>query len=231
MVLLVFGFCTLVVSITFLPSSSSRYSANCTSPNKPIIILDPGHGGTNAGARGINNLAEKDLNLKMAFKIRNQLLLTSDYDVLLTRTDDSDLTLDNRATLANKYCASSFISIHANASQNHDLSGVETFWPTNLDINDPSYDFKNWQLLITSVHKNMRDYARTVNPSLLDRGIKPANFQVLLRTKMPACLAEVGFIDHPEEGRLLASSKYQDQLAIGIAEGIAIYTRFQKPHL
>lgn len=168
------------------------------------VFIDPGHGGNDSGAIGVNNLLEKDINLSVAKKVYN-LLKNQDLDVRLSRDDDKTLSLNDRTSAANSWNADCFISIHCNAF-NGEAFGIETYSYTT-STND----------LATNVHEEvLKTKAYTKN-----RGTKTANFYVLRYTNMRACLIELAFIDNVEDSKILLQK--QDELAQAIAKGICKY--------
>src|SRR4029077_9435799 len=96
-------------------------------------VVDPGHGGKDPGALGIGGIAEKDVVLAIAQGLKARLEATPDIDVVLTREQDAFLSLEERTARANTERADLFISIHANASENTSLSGVETYYLNNTN--------------------------------------------------------------------------------------------------
>jgi N-acetylmuramoyl-L-alanine amidase len=211
---------------------------------KPVVVLDPGHGGSNAGARGaVANLTEKQLTLVIA-KLVADKLRDHNIDVQLTRTDDRTLTLRQRVAFANKVPADLFVSIHANASPTRTQRGYETYvltvkgvdvdgralrsdTPTPrkgvdpaiaLVLDDVERGAAQWESaeLATRMQDALRD--RRLDDG--NRGVRQDAPHVLLGATMPAILVEVGFIDHPIEGKQLADPKVQDQLAGAIASAI-----------
>lgn len=153
------------------------------------IIIDCGHGGKDPGAIGID-IIEKDYVLEIGRLLKNEL---SQYncDVLMTRTDDTFLSLDDRTTLSNKNNCDLFISIHCNSFINDNANGFESF----------SYNGNEIQKKIhNDIIKNIK---------IKDRGIKVNNaFYVLRKTKCKAVLLELGFITNKEDSKILNDNKY-----------------------
>ncbi|HEU0033061.1 MAG TPA: N-acetylmuramoyl-L-alanine amidase [Kofleriaceae bacterium] len=206
------------------------------------VVLDPGHGGTNAGARGYG-VSEKQLTLALADQVRDRLAERG-LRVDLTRTKDETLTLRQRVAFANRARADLFVSIHANASPNRTQRGFETFLltPHGIDVDGralrsdtitprPDVD-PEIALVLDDVERGSSqweaaDLAARMQRSLQkrrgakgDRGVRQDAHHVLLGATMPAVLVEVGFIDHPIEGRELLDPAVQAQLADAIAEAI-----------
>ena len=168
------------------------------------VFIDPGHGGNDSGAVGINNLLEKDITLSVAKKVYD-FLKKQGLEIKLSRTDDKTLSLKDRTSAANSWKADCFISIHCNAF-NGNASGVETYSYTT-STND----------LAANIHEEvLKTKCYTKN-----RGTKTANFYVIKYTNMRACLIELAFIDNIEDSKILL--KKQDELAGAIAKGICKY--------
>ncbi len=146
-----------------------------------VIVLDPGHGGSDPGAVGCS-LREEDVVLDIALRTRD-LLRRDGLTVYLTREDDRSVGLSTRARFANDRGATRFVSIHANSNAGRPATGTETF-------------------VHTSASSTSRDLGRRVQDEMLatwglrDRGLKSANFAVLRRTSMPASLSETAFINN-----------------------------------
>ncbi|UOR10869.1 N-acetylmuramoyl-L-alanine amidase [Halobacillus amylolyticus] len=171
------------------------------------IVLDPGHGGKDPGAIG-NSLQEKDVVLNIAKRVESKLL-EKGYDILMTRTDDTFVTLENRAKQANTWGADLFISIHANGYHDSSAKGIETFYSAG-----------------GSKARNLADLVQEhviSKTSNLSRGVFKADYFVLRHTNMPAILAETGFVSNKEDAELLKSEDYREQIAKGIVKGIEEY--------
>ncbi|WP_297989561.1 N-acetylmuramoyl-L-alanine amidase [uncultured Campylobacter sp.] len=220
-----------------------------------LIVIDPGHGGSDSGAVG-NGLKEKNVVLATSKKL-GALLTKRGYKVLYTRTTDVFINLRSRTAFAAKRNADMFISIHANAAPNASsalkMSGVETFFLSPArsersknaaalenrgDLEDMNtfskqtfLNFLNREKIISSnkLAIDIQSYMlSSVKKSFSSRdgGVREAPFWVLVGATMPAVLVEMGYITHPQEGKNLGKSAYQDRIAQGIANGVDAY--FQK---
>ena len=172
-----------------------------------IIVIDPGHGGSDPGAVS-NGLQEKVLTLDISK--RTKKYLDNNYTghiVHLTRTTDKYLTLSERARYANNKKADLFVSMHINAGGG---TGYETFVYSN--VSNTSSTGKMQSTVHAEANKQMK---------VTDRGKKKANFAVLRETNMPAILPENLFIDRKEDAAKLKDSKFLDKVAKGHAIGIA----------
>lgn len=175
----------------------------------PLVVLDPGHGGSYQGAE-YSGIKEKDLNLSIALQTA-QLLKDNGINVLMTRSDDSDIDLYARTGLANTANATLFVSIHCNANTEHDDA---------LGIYTCAYqkDSEGW-LLAQLLQQSM---CAAANAPAFDLEERP-NLVVLRTSLMPAALVECGFMSTEAELALLVQPDYQARLAQGIADGILTY--------
>ena len=179
-------------------------------PDKKTVCIDPGHGGSSSGAT-LGNRYEKDDTLKLSLAVRD-ILEDRGYTVVMTRDDDSDVSLEDRCKTANKARASLFISIHRNASTAEDATGVE-MW---VHSSNPTDD--------TLLAQNILDCFDTLD-IMKNRGIhsgyregESMNYYINRHTKMPSVLAEIGFISNKTDNK-----KYDENLeeyAKAIADGI-----------
>jgi N-acetylmuramoyl-L-alanine amidase len=214
------------------------------------IIIDPGHGGGNLGTTGPGGLVEKELTLDIARRLR-KLLEARAFNVVMTRSDDKQLSLEERALIANETQGDIFLSIHVNWLVTRQVRGVETYFLGATD--DPyltalaakenqgsGYSLADLRGLIEEVYANARmgeslRLAQAVqhslyrslnkrNPELQDRGVKTAPFGVLTRTGMPAILAEVACLSNEEEARLLMTADYRQYIAEALFHGIDSYS-------
>ncbi len=214
------------------------------------VVLDPGHGGGNLGTTGPAGLVEKELTLDIARRLR-RLLEDGSFHVVMTREDDSQLSLPRRALIANEKQGDIFVSIHVNWLVTRQVRGVETYFlgPTDdpylsaLAANEnqgSGYSLADLRGLIEEVYANARmgesqKLAEEVqqalfrslherDPRLQDRGVKTAPFGVLTRTGMPAILAEVACLSNEEEARLLMTAEYRQYIAEALYDGIQAYS-------
>jgi N-acetylmuramoyl-L-alanine amidase len=172
-----------------------------------LVVLDPGHGGRDPGAIGPTGLREKDVNLKIAL-YASQWLRNSNVDVLMTRTEDVDVSLADRCAIANRAGADCFVSVHCNAFQDPNVRGTEVYY---------YYGSQRGRRLAESLLKEV------VALGFRNRGVKEAGFYVLKNTAMPAALVEVAFISNPNEEAWLANPTNQEITGKAIAKGICNY--------
>jgi N-acetylmuramoyl-L-alanine amidase len=183
---------------------------------KPLIIVDPGHGGEDFGTKSLTRpkYHEKSLNLTTAL-ILNDFLQQMGYRTLMTRSKDEFITLLRRAEFANENNADLFVSVHYNSAPAKEADGIEIFY-YKLDENKARVNEsrKLASNILTKVLKNTE--ARS-------RGVKDANFAVIRETKMPAVLIEGGFLTNENELDKIKDPAYVKSLAWGIAQGIQSY--------
>ncbi len=221
------------------------------------IVIDPGHGGKDFGASGIiKGIYEKDITLMIAKKLAKRIRETLKCEVILTRTTDIYLTLEERTAIANTKNADLFISIHTNAARNNDAYGVETFF-LNLATDDESIMvaarenatstknisdlhsilndlMKNAKInessrLAESVQNELYSNLKINYSNIKNKGVKQAPFYVLLGARMPSILIETSFITNERECLRLASPEYQDHISLAIARGVGQYIKDTNP--
>jgi N-acetylmuramoyl-L-alanine amidase len=202
-----------VLDIKKAPEPAPTYKFSTGLQNK-VIALDPGHGGSDPGAIGLNGAQEKNITLGIAKNVK-QLLEKAGAKVIMTRMDDRDVCAPNasavdeleaRVQVANANKADIFVSIHINSFSNRSVGGAASYY-----CQKTAYD----STLASSLQEAI------VNASgFSDRGITAARFYVMTHSIMPASLIELGFISNPNEERLLNSLQFQQQLAQGIVKGI-----------
>jgi N-acetylmuramoyl-L-alanine amidase len=219
-------------------------------PGLRKIVLDPGHGGKDPGAIGVDGIAEKDIVLAVAKKLALKLRKEMGVEVVLTRSDDTFVELKDRTAMANAEQADLFISLHVNASPNPDARGLETYYLDNTtdeaanrlaarenavarssvtDIQFILSDMiQNLKLedSITLAHRLQGSVVSQVGQrygEVRDLGVKKALFYVLVGARMPSVLVEMFFVTHKSEARALAKEAYQDAIVDALLEGIRKY--------
>ncbi|WP_160118382.1 N-acetylmuramoyl-L-alanine amidase [Bacillus sp. V59.32b] len=172
-----------------------------------VIVLDPGHGGTDSGAVGKTH-NERSINLSTANELKT-LLQNAGAKVIMTRTSNTSrkLELSERVAISHQYKPDVFISIHYNSGGN--ATGIDTFY-------DAKYG--NEKELATSIQNELIKSTGKKN-----RGVKPAEFYVVKYNEMPSILVELGFISNPTEEKEIATKAYQQKAARGIYNGLNKY--------
>ena len=217
------------------------------------IVIDPGHGGQDYGTSSASGLHEKELVLDVSKRLATLLRQSLGADVILTRGDDTFVSLEQRTVMANEKKADLFISVHANSSPAHSASGIETFYlnfaasPGALEVagRENSSSRKNVHDLNDLLQKialnakldESREFATRVQNALVtgdsnrnrNRGVKRAPFIVLIGADMPAILTEIGFVSNPAEEANLRRPDYRQKLAEQIFNGVAGYAASLNP--
>ncbi len=221
------------------------------------VVIDPGHGGEHAGTSSASGIQEKTITLDLAERLA-RLLEANGFEASLTRTEDETISLTDRGDLANASGGDIFVSIHVNWFSEPEVRAVETFYlgpavdeerqrlaaRENLDSEISLGEFRialervytgvrreESRRLASAVQHGLLKSLQTINPWVEDRGIKSAPFGVLIRTDMPAILAEVGCLSNDEEAQLLESPAYREYLAEALFEGIRSYALDLNPNL
>lgn len=186
------------------PAETSVATVTPAIPGGVTVVLDAGHGGVQSGCE-IDGVLEKDITLAVVFALKEKLE-TSGICVVLTRSGDQDVSLDERCIIANASDANLFISIHCNSYT--DDTSIKEF--EGYYYQDP--DGRRLADLILGAVENY--------PLIKIRNIKEENYKVLRDTEMPAVLLEIGYLSNIEEWADLQSIEYQNTLAQAIFEGI-----------
>ncbi len=197
----------IVAGLTALiPLAVARPAKAQTGGGGPVICLDPGHGGHDPGAIG-NGIAEKDINLDIALRLRAKLT-NMGYTVVMTRDADYFVGLQDRCNIATANHALLFISIHNN-SGGPLANGTETYWFAG-----------NWasQRLATFVEHDV-----LVRTGLQNKGVRVANFLVIKNATMPAILIEGGYLSNFDDAKQLADGNFRQKIAEAVATGLNSY--------
>jgi N-acetylmuramoyl-L-alanine amidase len=217
------------------------------------IVIDPGHGGMDRGAPGYKKgVYEKDIVLAIGKQLAEKIKTEIKCNVVLTRSTDKFLTLEERTNIANKNRADLFISIHTNASRSHKAYGIETYFlnlakdrdAVSVAARENATSEKNISDLQTILDSLMRNtkinesskLAKYVQGSIYselrkkyslikNKGVKQAPFYVLIGARMPSILVETSFISNKRECSRLLKSDYQDKICDSIVSGIKDYIK------
>lgn len=224
----------------------------------PLIVIDPGHGGKDNGAKSRRGLLEKDVNLKISKRLKKILESRYGYQVILTRTDDTFIPLEERGEIANARDADLFVSVHVNAAKRLSAHGIETYYlgNANSDQAQETAARENGELVhsvkddqVQQILANLISTTKINDSAILaghvqghlhssmkkkysgvkDLGVKEGPFFVLHDTNMPSILVEVGFITNSSEEKRLRKSAYLDRLASSIARGIHEFKKDRGP--
>jgi N-acetylmuramoyl-L-alanine amidase len=233
----------LVAAVCALGLVASTSRAETPDRRLPTVVIDPGHGGSNRGAPGMNGVDEKRISLELSEALAAELQ-RREITAVLTRTGDHFLTLRQRSDIANRVGADLFVSVHANASADHAHRGFETFvlGARGIEIDAPALRAgsgkrrpgvgEELSRMLDDLERNLAqqpsiDLATRIQAALArarpgspNRGVKQDSMHALLGATMPAVLVEVGFIDHPVEGLELARPAVQRAIAVALADAI-----------
>lgn len=223
-----------------------------------IVVIDPGHGGKDPGAIGKKGTKEKDVTLKIGKYLKDLIEKRIGATVVLTRSKDVFLDLEERVEFANRKKADLFISIHLNSHPQEKIKGLEVYHfgkasdPRALEVAARENGMKleddapPWQFIIADKLNDQKieqsqTFAWTTSKTLVkslktsykikDHGVKTAPFYVLRFTTMPSILAEVAFVSNRDEEKRLNTRAFQQQLAEGIYKGIQSYLKTAFPTL
>ena len=194
------GFLMISLATSLYPAKSSRSSGGDT----PItVVIDAGHGGHDRGGIPGQRVAEKDMTLDVALRLKN-ILSANGYNVVMTRSTDVFIPLGGRVAIANSYRNAVFVCIHFNATGRSGASGIETYFYSRESLP-----------LASAIHYYVAGGAPSEN-----RGVRRRGYYVLRRTSIPAVLVECGFLTNPTEAAYAQSGSYRQKLAEEIAAGI-----------
>lgn len=214
------------------------------------IVIDPGHGGHDPGAIGASGLQEKDVVLAIGLELREKLKDELGLDVVMTRSTDVFIPLEERTAIANKVNADLFVSIHANAAPNRSASGIETYY-LNLAKTEKvaqlaakengttlekvstlqailfdlmaNYKLNDSAHLADEVQKAVYHTIKDTYPATKSLGVKQGPFYVLVGASMPSILVETAFISNATDEAHLKEPAFHDLAAEGIMRGIRSY--------
>src|SRR5438477_3246597 len=191
--------------VTFLACSSyaAKKSSSGGDGSPVTVVIDAGHGGYDRGGIPGQRIAEKDMTLDVAQRLKN-VLSASGYRVVMTRSTDVFVPLGGRVAIANSYRNAIFVCIHFNATGRSGASGIETYFYSRESLP-----------LASAIHYYVTGGAPSAN-----RGVRRRGYYVLRRTSIPAVLIECGFLTNPTEASYAQSVSYRQKLADEIAAGI-----------
>ena len=221
------------------------------------IVIDPGHGGRDAGALGYDKgVKEKNVVLDIAKRLARKIRRKLGCEVIMTRTTDVFLSLEERTAIANTKSADLFISIHTNAHKKRSAYGIETYFlnlatdedairvaarenaTTKKNISDlqkilndlmQNAKINESSRLAADVQKSLYKRIKSKYSKVRNKGVKQAPFYVLLGAQMPSILIETSFISNKRECRRLTNSTYQEHLCEAIVNGIRKYIKETNP--
>jgi len=216
------------------------------------VVIDAGHGGHDYGTIGPNGVLEKDVVLDVALRLAKMVQSRMGAEVVLTRSDDTFIPLQDRTAMANERKADLFLSIHANSSPAPSVAGTETFllnFTTSAGALDVAArenagseksvgELKDLIQSITmndkiaesetfaqSIQNSIYAQAAKSNVAARNRGVKRAPFVVLIGAGMPSVLAEIGFLSNARDEANLGKPEYREKIAEALYKGLAQYAQ------
>ena len=207
----------LIILVLELSSLSSPVLAQINQTRKQIIVIDPGHGGKDSGAVGVNGILEKDVVLNIARQIveLNKTVFKNQFEIYLTRYMDTLISLGDRTKLAETLKADVFISLHCNHSDNPNARGLEVY------VSKKHGEFSRKSVLLAyGLQTGLKE-----NIGFENRGVKFADFQVLRETAncFPSVLIELGFLSQTDEAKFLYREESQFTVALMLLRYILNY--------
>ena len=226
--------------------------------DKPLVIIDAGHGGVDTGAVSINGYAEKDITLRAAKMLRRELLKSGRVRVAMTRTSDVFVSLSQRVHIARKKEADLFISIHADSHPKHFVNGFSLYTLSEnasdkeaaalarrenkadiiagVDFNEKPPEVAH--ILIDLTQRETMNYALRFSDFILrevrsiakplQRPQRAAGFAVLKAPDVPSLLMELGYLSNRNEEKKLRNVHYLNRMAKAIAKAIIAYTTWRQ---
>jgi N-acetylmuramoyl-L-alanine amidase len=225
---------------------------------KPMVVIDPGHGGVDPGTIGPDGTQEKDVVFEYAKSLKSKLLKTGRYRVMLTRDDDRFIMLRKRVEIARKAGGIIFISLHADSAVELSARGLSVYTVSEtasdqeaealaarenksdvlagMDLSEERQDVAD--ILISLAQRETKNRSATLadllvtrlddQVKLLPNAHRFAGFAVLKAPDVPSVLIEIGFLSHPKEEKLLESKAYREKVISGIASGVDAYFALQR---
>jgi N-acetylmuramoyl-L-alanine amidase len=243
------GTATPVVADTSTPAGGSEIPI----ATRPLVVIDPGHGGIDSGAETAGGIKEKDIVLAFALKLQELLVASGRFDVALTREDDTFLRLEERVQLARSNKADIFISIHADSFQQPDIRGASVYTRDEnaTDVLDkvladsenktdviagfamPQMAPEVVDILLDLMRREMRHQSFTLAQAIVHQlepsvelrrfPVRQADFFVLQAPDVPSVLVELGFLSNADDMANLMQGEWQDRTADALARGISAY--------
>jgi N-acetylmuramoyl-L-alanine amidase len=222
---------------------------------KPVIVIDPGHGGYDPGAVGVKKVKEEDVTLAAALELRQQLLATGRYNVVLTRRKDIYIAHEHRVRIARKAGANLFISIHADSTSSSSTRGASVYtladraqkrsqkevistqnWILDVDLSGQSEQVGDI-LVDLAQRKTLTKSAQFADillpelskyTALVGNSHRRAGYYVLLAPDVPAVLLEMGFLSNTKDERLIKSPAHRKNLMKAVTTAINSYFKTQR---
>jgi N-acetylmuramoyl-L-alanine amidase len=200
----------IVAALPSIPTSTPVSELPKIINKKIVVVIDPGHGGRDPGSIGIDGIREVDIVLDISRQVAT-ILQRQGSQVVMTRSSDIFIGLEERVKITKETNATLFVSIHANSiDDDPNRNGLET------------YHYNIGENLASIIHSSILEDLKETG--ILNRGLRSARFLVLRKSTIPAVLIETGYITNEKEAKRLSSPNYRSQLALAIARGILEYS-------
>jgi N-acetylmuramoyl-L-alanine amidase len=219
------------LQVTAIPRSLTRLEPPPPPPGPfVVVVIDPGHGGQDSGTMK-SGLVEKELALDVAHRVERNLQ-DRGLVAVMTRADDSYVSLQDRATIANSQPESVFVSIHFDEAGRAAATGIETYYAAHpISFPDRVASWLPFLQRTSSEPPNVESQSlaafiqesAVARTQAMNRGTRPQQFFVIANVHNPAVLVEGGFLTNKEDAIRLTNAEYREQMAAGIAEGILQY--------
>ena len=241
------------VAVPVVDSSTPAGGSELPIATRPLVVIDPGHGGIDSGAEAPGGIKEKDIVLAFAIKLQQLLMASGRFDVALTREDDTYLRLEERVALARANKADIFISIHADSFQQPEIRGASVYTRDEnaTDVLDkvladsenksdviagfamPQMAPEVVDILLDLMRREMRHQSYTLAQSIVSQlepsvalrrfPVRQADFFVLQAPDVPSVLVELGFLSNSDDMANLLQGEWQGRTAEALARGISTY--------
>ncbi len=218
--ILIAGLLLLIVTLSGVPYLSAA-------EKKHRVMIDPAHGGPDAGIKITDKVGEKDITLAIALAVQKELAKDSNLEVVLTRNADKEMNVEERRKNIAKIKPDAFISIHINAGFGKNATGFEIYYPGFKDTSDQKKQVKDGQKDAKNKYLNDSVRLAQIIQKNLDnlfprkgRGLREAETPVLEGINLPAVVVEIGFGTNPEERKKLLSVTGQAEIAKTLARSI-----------
>lgn len=199
---------------------------------KHLVVIDPAHGGQDAGVKLADKTSEKEITLAIALAIQKELVVENNIEVILTRNSDTNFNLDERKDSILKIKPDLFLSLHINAGFGKEANGFELYYPGFKETQEDAKAVKNSPK--NQKNKHLSDSVRLANfiQRNLDalfprkgRGLREADVPIMEGMTIPALVVEMGFSTNPAEKKKLLSETTQKEIAKALAKSIILFYR------
>ncbi len=201
--------------VNFIEKKYTKDSIKIVFRKKPTIVIDAGHGGKDPGTQSpYEQYFEKDISLTMAIELRNALLKTSLYNVVLTRDSDTFIPLDDRLTIANSSCGDLLISLHADFNNDKNLRGMSIYTLPRLEVLKPEGVFVENLKRSEKFAQQLMQYIPY--SCQIPKEARRASDLKILKNNMPSILIEMGCISNQKDSKLLISKLFREKVIYAI---------------